>query len=167
MLCPLLLWSAGRMERVGQKKKSSDEIRFFCTKHAGLATAVGVASKEHPRFFSRNVRSCHNFPQYRNCILQASAITGGICRTRGTKGSDLPEGKIAADDREPCLREGVRQCTKQRCLSVTSGTMCEHQTVAVRNPRRVQEPANVRLNGRFGEVAAGWQIQANILNGCL
>ena len=132
-----------------------------------MATAVGVASQEYLRFFSLNVRSSHDVPQHRDCILQASAITGGIGRTWRPEGSDLPEGKIAADDREPCLREGVRQCTQEWCLGISARPMREHQAVAVRNLRRVQEPSNMRVNGRLGKVAASWQIQANILNGCL
>ena len=57
-------------------------------------------------------------------------------------GSQLPEGKIAAEHGQTRCAEGVRQRHKKGRVAVGSRAVCQDQTVAGRTGRLVQKSSN-------------------------
>jgi len=125
-----------------------------------------VAAQENSTFLLLGLAHIHYAREHGNCILQACAVAGAIRRAGRAEGSRLTKGQVAAENRIAGLHESVRQGAKQRCLGIASSPMGEYQAPAVRYLRRVQEPANLRIDLSIREIDTVCRIQAIILNGC-
>ena len=139
MLGALLFWFARRMQRVGKQQEARDECGIFGAKHAGLATAVGVASEEET--------SGDHSSQLRDRVFQAGAIAGSVAGTGRAEWPHLPVRQVAAEHGEAGCSEGLGEGDQQRGLGVAAGAVGQHQGILVGSFGNVKKSANVGIDG--------------------
>jgi len=157
MLCPLLLGTPRRMQRIREQQQSWNDIGFFGAKHARLAPAVGMAPK-------KDASGCE-VSQGVHRVFQPLAVAGSVARTGWAEGSRLPVRKVVAQDRETFSAERLGKRAKQRRLRVAASTVGKDEAVPISTFRHVQKSANRRINGGLGEPTNGRIGQGPILIG--
>jgi|SRR5215467_5772247 len=111
MLRSLLLGTARWMEGVGKQQKPCRQIGFFSAEHAGLPSAVRVATDKYSVKQVLQV-ACGKIPTHKfaNCgdrILKAGPVVGSVGGTRGTERARLAKGEIATQHRESGVGEDL------------------------------------------------------------
>ncbi len=96
------------MQRVRKQEQTRNQFRLFCTEHAGLASAVGVAAEENA--------SGDYFLHRGDGVAQTGTITGRVARSGRSVGPRLAVREVAAQHRESGGSEDAGKCDQQwRC----------------------------------------------------
>lgn len=101
MLRALLLGAARRMERVGEQQEGRGQVWLLGAEHAGLASAIGVASE-----VDAAGQHCSHLC---DCVLQACAVADGVAGAGRAKRTRLAKWQIAAEDGEARGGKGLGQ----------------------------------------------------------
>lgn len=128
---------AGRVKWVGKQQKAISKLRFFCNKHAGLASAVGVASEEGS---TGNELSHHG-----DGVGESLTVASGVAGTGRAEGTDLPEWQVAAQHSQAGCGESARQSNQQGRLAVRTGAVGEYEAMPVGLDWSVEEASDGRI----------------------
>jgi len=139
MLGSLLFGLARRMQRVRKQQQGRDECGIFSAEHAGLATAVGVASEKET--------SGDHSSLLRDRVFQAGAVAGGVAGTGRAEWPRLPVRQVAAEHGKAGCGEGLGEGDQQRSLGVAAGAVGQHQGVLIGSFGNVKKSANMGIDG--------------------
>src|ERR1035438_3594882 len=151
MLSTLLFGLAWGMQRVREQQQGRHQVWLYLrqlgAQHAGLTSAVGMASQEEAAR-DRSSQGCER-------ILQADAVAGGVAGARGTERPGLAIGKIAAQHSKASGAESLGQGHEQRSLCVRSRTVRQDEAIAVGDVGQMEVAAHFGIEGVIDERADG------------